>query len=177
MQGNYGNQGQGQFQQQQGGHNGPQLRNLFQWVPASNGTIPPNAVQGGREGDGKPLYIARAFYKGGLQPGKAAPHLDGAYIAYDGKEVQLKEYFVLCGPGKALRWVACHGSVNFAGANVQPVSECHEESGEPLFIAKASYDGGEQIGKAGPHLRNGMVFGYADKERSAKEYFVLAYEN
>ncbi|RKP39716.1 hypothetical protein BJ085DRAFT_13622, partial [Dimargaris cristalligena] len=124
----------------------------------------------------KPVYIARQFYKGGLHPGKAAPHLDGCYICYGGKEIQLKEYFVLCGPAKALRWVACNGGVNFTGANVQPVSECHEESGEPLFIAKTAYDGGEQLGKAGAHLKNGMAFPYSDKERTAKEYYVLAYE-
>ncbi|KAJ1655313.1 hypothetical protein IWQ61_004915 [Dispira simplex] len=153
------------------------LRTLFHWVPASNGSIPPNAVQGGRERDGKPLYIARQFYKGGLHPGKAAPHLDGCYIAYNGKEVQVKDYEVLCGPATALKWAACQGAINFAGTNVRPVVDCNEADGEPLYIAKTRYDGGEQIGKAGAHLRNGMVFGYADKERSAEEYYVLCYEH
>ncbi|KAJ1939190.1 hypothetical protein EC988_007383, partial [Linderina pennispora] len=47
----------------------------FQWVSCSNGHIPPNAVQGGIERDGKPLFVARAMYKGGLHPGKAGPHI------------------------------------------------------------------------------------------------------
>ncbi|KAJ1838175.1 hypothetical protein LPJ57_011209, partial [Coemansia sp. RSA 486] len=36
----------------------------LQWVNASNGQIPPQAVQGGVETDGTPLFVARAMYKG-----------------------------------------------------------------------------------------------------------------
>ncbi|KAJ1975232.1 hypothetical protein H4R35_003242 [Dimargaris xerosporica] len=174
----YGPQG-GQYgtHHQQQGHGGPspQARSQFQWVPATNGSIPPNAVQGGREKDGKPLYIARQWYKGGLHPGKAAPHLDGFYMCYDSKEIQLKEYFVLCGPAKALQWIEVNGRVEPNGALWTPVTECHEADGKPLYIAKTRYDGGEQLGKAGPHLDSYMCFPFGDKERDAKHYYVLAY--
>ena len=38
------------------------------------GAIP---VEGGREKNGEPLYIARAYYKDGIHPGKAGRHLEG----------------------------------------------------------------------------------------------------
>jgi len=55
-----------------------------------------NPVEGGRESNGSAIYIAQAPYHGGVHPGKASAALDGAYIPYDGKEKQIKEYRVLC---------------------------------------------------------------------------------
>lgn len=34
-------------------------------------------VEGGREDDGSPLYIAKALHKGAVHPGKASEKLDG----------------------------------------------------------------------------------------------------
>ncbi|KAF4598399.1 hypothetical protein EYR38_006801 [Pleurotus pulmonarius] len=53
-------------------------------------------VEGGRENDGTPLYVAKAPHKGAVHPGKASEKLDGAYIPYDGDEKCIKEYQVLC---------------------------------------------------------------------------------
>ncbi|KAJ9061668.1 hypothetical protein DSO57_1018356 [Entomophthora muscae] len=95
----------------------------FTWVKSSDGSIPPQAVQGGREIDGKPLYICRQWHKGGLHIGKTATHLNGCYIAYGGnlfsywcliwvgKEVFNKECYVLCGPATQLRWIECKGKM------------------------------------------------------------------
>ncbi|KAJ7251788.1 carbohydrate-binding module family 12 protein [Mycena haematopus] len=53
-------------------------------------------VEGGKEADGTPLYIAEAPHKGAVHPGKASAKLDGAYIPYDGGEKCVKSYRVLC---------------------------------------------------------------------------------
>jgi hypothetical protein len=53
-------------------------------------------VDGGKENDGTPLYIAKAEHKGAEHPGKASEKLDGAYIPYDGKEKKIDDYYVLC---------------------------------------------------------------------------------
>ncbi|KAK9760576.1 hypothetical protein K7432_015265 [Basidiobolus ranarum] len=144
------------------------------WVYASGGSIPPNAVQGGVETDGKPLFIARQFYQGGLHIGKAAPHLKGIAIGFGGKEISLKDYYVLCGDARQLRWVECHGTCN--PDNWKPIEAGHENDGKPLFVAKTRYDGGEHIGKVGTHLKGGMCFGYGGKEKTTKDaYYVLAY--
>ncbi|KZT29050.1 carbohydrate-binding module family 12 protein [Neolentinus lepideus HHB14362 ss-1] len=72
----------------------------LRWVDHSGklnvGTLSYRPVEGGRESDGTPIYIAQAPHKGGLHPGKATAVLDGAYITYDGTEKKVKEYRVLC---------------------------------------------------------------------------------
>jgi len=74
--------------------------NRLKWVSASGrlniADLGLRPVEGGREKDGTPLYIAHAPYKGATQPGKVSQKLDGAYITYGGKEKVIKEYQVLC---------------------------------------------------------------------------------
>jgi len=53
-------------------------------------------VEGGREADGTPLYIAEAPHNGAVHPSKASEKLDGAYIPWDGGEKNIKSYRVLC---------------------------------------------------------------------------------
>lgn len=40
------------------------------WVPGNNGSVPPEAFVGGEDSSGETIYIARAFFNGGLIPGK-----------------------------------------------------------------------------------------------------------
>jgi len=78
--------------------------NKLKWVPvkgslkvASLGATP---VEGGKENDETPLYIAQAPYGGNdpidVHPGKVSEALGGAFIPYDGTEENVKEYRVLC---------------------------------------------------------------------------------
>ncbi|KAF8348132.1 carbohydrate-binding module family 12 protein [Amanita rubescens] len=53
-------------------------------------------VEGGKENDGTPLFIARAYHKDAVHPGKANPNFDGAYIPWGGKEVLIHQYEILC---------------------------------------------------------------------------------
>ncbi|KAJ7675116.1 hypothetical protein B0H17DRAFT_1161714 [Mycena rosella] len=74
--------------------------NGLRWVDASGrldvSGLGFRPVEGGREADGTPLYIAEAPHKGAVHPGKASEKLDGAYIPYDGGETNVKSYRVLC---------------------------------------------------------------------------------
>ena len=67
------------------------------WKPASDGNIPDCATEAGYEADGRPVYIARANYQGGLIPGKIQSGFGGAHIAWGGKEIAITDYEVLCG--------------------------------------------------------------------------------
>ncbi|KAJ1894853.1 hypothetical protein LPJ66_004937 [Kickxella alabastrina] len=147
----------------------------LQWVSASNNHIPPNPVQGGIEKDGKPLFVARAMYKGGLHPGKVGQHLErgGCNIGWGHKEIAVTDYQVLCGDASKLRWVRQVGALNIQ--NFKPYPAGHEETGEPLYIAKTLYEGSQQLGKCAPHIKKGMAFPYGHKERDCSEYMVLAY--
>ncbi|KAI3596950.1 carbohydrate-binding module family 12 protein [Moniliophthora roreri] len=72
----------------------------LRWVGTSGKLNPDNLgarpIEGGREGDGNPLFVARGPHKGAVHPGKAGPHLDGCRIPYDGKEKTIDQYEVLC---------------------------------------------------------------------------------
>lgn len=70
-------------------------------------------VEGGREADGTPLFIAQAHHHGAIVPGKCSVRLDGAFVPYANTEKEekvrhaqvtytnfaetsLQEYRVLC---------------------------------------------------------------------------------
>jgi len=72
----------------------------IQWVRFSSqlsiqrlGATP---VEGGREADGKPLYVARVEYEHGWHTAKVGEHLPAAQLAFGGREVTITEYEVLC---------------------------------------------------------------------------------
>jgi Protein of unknown function (DUF3421)/Ricin-type beta-trefoil lectin domain-like len=65
-----------------------------QWVKATANSFPPNAIAGGYEANGAPLYIARAVIDGGYHPGKARKNGDG-FIPYGGVERIVKDFEVL----------------------------------------------------------------------------------
>ncbi|KAJ2487371.1 hypothetical protein IWW37_005267 [Coemansia sp. RSA 2050] len=164
--------------QQQGGRSGNNNSNRgLQWVSASDGFIPDRAVQGGVEKDGAPLFVARAMYKGGLHPGKAGRHIEngGCAIGFGHKEVNVKEYQVLCGDASQLRWVKQDGQLSIKG--FKPVEGGHEDSGELLYIAKTMTEGSQQLGKCAPHIKKGMSYPYGHKELTTENYMVLAYTN
>ncbi|KAH9946510.1 hypothetical protein B0H21DRAFT_743167 [Amylocystis lapponica] len=64
------------------------------WVPVEGKAIPKNAIVAGEDRRGL-LYIARAFYEGGLYIGQAGLHLNvGAVIPFNGREVEVGVYEV-----------------------------------------------------------------------------------
>lgn len=117
-----------------GGSGGP-----ANWVPVNGGVIPPNAVEGGI--DGETLYVGRASHEGALIPGKVVPSHGVCYIAWGGAEVPKSEYDVLC--DVAGLWVACSGA-DVPGQALQGGSS---EDGEPLFIGRANHEGTITVGK------------------------------
>lgn len=66
---------------------------LWRWVPASGGSVPPLAVVGGHEANGSPQYVCRAYYNGGMHPGKVVGA--NCNIGWGGAEVTLPTYEVL----------------------------------------------------------------------------------
>ncbi|KAL7279798.1 hypothetical protein ACG7TL_006205 [Trametes sanguinea] len=53
-------------------------------------------VEGGREADGTPLYIAQAHHHDAIVPGKCSAKLGGAFIPYGNTEKEKKDYRILC---------------------------------------------------------------------------------
>ncbi|KAJ3215819.1 hypothetical protein HDU67_010312 [Dinochytrium kinnereticum] len=66
-------------------------------VKGRRSPFPEAAIPAGYEEDGRPLYVGRATvhmgWRSSLVPGKAAPHLFGVNVAFDGKEVNVGNAF------------------------------------------------------------------------------------
>ena len=65
------------------------------WVPAVHGAVPEGSIAHGRERDGRPQYICRAVYDGGLHLGKISPGSAGCLVAAHGTAVVRGSYYVL----------------------------------------------------------------------------------
>jgi hypothetical protein len=75
------------------------------WVYVEGHEIPSNAIIGGVDRKG-PWYIARTFYEGSMELGKASQHLRlGACISFHGKEREVDAYEVLVEANIPTRWV------------------------------------------------------------------------
>uniref|UniRef100_A0A2S2Q4X7 C3 and PZP-like alpha-2-macroglobulin domain-containing protein 8 n=1 Tax=Sipha flava TaxID=143950 RepID=A0A2S2Q4X7_9HEMI len=112
-----------------------------QWVHASNGQIPPNALPGGFDATNEQLYVARAEHNGALIPGKLVPSHGVVYVAWGGVENPKENYEVLCNCSGT--WVKANQGEIPVGA----LSSGHTEDGEPLFIGRGQHDGSVTVGK------------------------------
>lgn len=68
----------------------------FCWIAASHGEVPNNAVICGQAINGAALYAGRCHYKGTLTPGKINTVEKCLKIPFNGYEIEIAEYEVLC---------------------------------------------------------------------------------
>ncbi|XP_058125211.1 natterin-4-like [Anopheles coustani] len=68
----------------------------FVWEFSSNGSVPETAVKIGQTAEGEPLFMGRAIYNGSQTPGKVHSSHGCCYLPFDGAEVSVNEYEVLC---------------------------------------------------------------------------------
>ncbi|MBD1881581.1 MULTISPECIES: DUF3421 domain-containing protein [unclassified Coleofasciculus] len=110
------------------------------WVGASNGDIPPNAVIGGSE-SGRRLYICRAEYNGGVHPGKVVGN--NCNFGWGGEEILAPFYEVLTAPRNVrIVWIEASNGRVPAGAIAGGI-----EADRDLFICRASHNKGVHPGK------------------------------
>lgn len=144
------------------------------WVLTEGKNIPQGSIVGGTEHDAE-LWVARAYYDGGIHPGKAFRNSRrGAVISYGGKEVEVDKYEVLIGNQQAVRWVQQHGRLNVNSLGGQPVEGGRDKDGSILYIAQAPYKGGVHPGKISEKL-SGACIAYGDDEKLVDTYNVLVY--
>ena len=61
----------------------------------SGQSLPHDAVHAGRDKDGAPLYVARAFHEGDLLPAKVSPTHRCAYVPWGGGEHRKDNFQVI----------------------------------------------------------------------------------
>ncbi|KAJ3079612.1 hypothetical protein HK102_003665 [Quaeritorhiza haematococci] len=165
--GNWETEAQQRLQQ----YNSAAVKPKVAWVLTTGNEVPANAIPGGAEKDGEPLYIARAFIEHGVHIGKIGRHMTNANIPYGGKEVSVSTYEVLVGDQNAVRWVDRSGALVTDGLNL--VEGGREPNGSPLYIAQAAYKGGVHPGKAGAAFKKGAMIPYGGDEEHVLNYRVL----
>jgi hypothetical protein len=74
------------------------LLSTFGMTFVSGASFPPNAMVGGWEYDGTPLYFCRAPYQGGLHPGKMHSDWGSCDIAWGGQEIWVTDGFEVLTP-------------------------------------------------------------------------------
>lgn len=119
------------------------------WVNTSaHAPLPDGAIVAGNDVDGSPIYVGRGFYNGDQLPAKVLPSQNVAYVSWNGQEVPLYTYEILCNGN--VQWVPSgSGSVHH---NAVPGGVT--ASGETLYIGRAWHAGSLTPGKIHPSHGN-----------------------
>lgn len=139
------------------------------WVKIHSGNeIPPDAVVGGKDGDGNPLYVSHANYGGNWHPGKTRRDWNSTSIEYGNKEVNVGDYEILVG-NDGLSWV------NVSDGNMPhfAVQTGHENENN-LYTCRCQYQGTTQVGKTWQGI-NACRIGYGGNGIPVPVYEVLVY--
>jgi hypothetical protein len=115
-----------------------------------------------------PLFIIRAKYKDGVHPGKWVLG-NTAWIPWGGAEHICTDFDIYTGP---LKW----GAVSGKKFPPNMVEAGREDNGAPLYVARAKFEKGLFVGKAGRHLSKGCCIGYMGKEYELDTFEVLVWE-
>lgn len=149
-------------------------------IPASSAfaqsiPIPANAIFGGYDFDGTPMYVCSGIWNNAVYGGKRRSDGNSCDMSYGGSEVFSSNFVVLTNPNQTN---ANHISKFYweASSNQQPIPAdavpTGFENGYSLYSCRASYNGGTAIGK----LTNLKLcyFGYSYIEAFTSSYDVLA---
>ncbi|RKN32343.1 DM9 repeat-containing protein [Micromonospora musae] len=120
------------------------------WGIASGGAVPADALPVGREGDGEPLYVARAAVAPGtLHIGKVRPAFGAANIGYGNHEHKIHSYEVLLHPSSS----PPSETPRRTGIQMEPT---YADFGtEPPRIGNVTITGLDRSSAAGDHLAIG----------------------
>ncbi|KZV69357.1 carbohydrate-binding module family 12 protein [Peniophora sp. CONT] len=145
------------------------------WVLTEKHDIPDGALPAGRDGEGNPIYVARAFHEGGVHVGHVSRNTkQGAVISFGGDDFEVTTYEILLGDERAVHWEHLRG--RFVPQNLynSPVDGGHEANGTPIAVARAEKDGWIIPGKASANVE-GANIAHHGKEKRVEDYEVLCY--
>jgi hypothetical protein len=110
----------------------------------SGGSVPFDAVRGGTDIGGQPLYMCVANYLGQQFPGKVRQQFGACYIAYGGKEVAVNPYAVLVpqwGSYGQLEFPPPYGFTTGLETNGVQLFTCRGYLGGGIHPGAIAYDG------------------------------------
>lgn len=115
-----------------------------EWHYAHDGQVPYNAVEGGNDVNGEPIYVGRAHESGDVIPGKIVPSHGCCYVPYGGREISHDSYEYLVRPEYGhIEWRRAYDGLIPDGG----LPAGHTSEGEPLFVGRAYHEGSWVVGK------------------------------
>jgi hypothetical protein len=141
----------------------------LRWVKIHAGNeIPPDAVVGGKDGDGSKLFVAHANYAGNWHPGKTRKDWNTTSIEYGGQEVNVQDYEVLAG-NEGLSWTR----ISQGNIPENAVITGHENQNN-LFTCRCEFNGTTQVGKTWQGV-NACRIGYGGAGNVVPNFEVLVH--
>ncbi|XP_059610669.1 natterin-3 isoform X2 [Phlebotomus argentipes] len=138
----------------------------WQFIAAGASFPVETAVRAGRDADGSPIFVGRAFHEGDMIPAKVIPDKSIAYVAYGGEEHPKEEYEVLR-TGDFVWEFAMNGEVPEGAVEVGQTVD-----GEKLYMGRCIYNGTQTPGKL--QASHGCLYiPFDGEEVSVTEYEVL----
>lgn len=123
-------------------------------------------MRAGRDADGSPIYVGRAFHAGDMLPAKVIPNLGVAFVSHSGQELTLVEYEILR-TGEFVWEFALNGEIP-QGA----VEAGRTLDGEKLYFGRAIHEGTQTPGKV--QASHGCLYiPFNGEEVALTEYEVL----
>lgn len=148
-------------------YGGAQGQGQHSWVPCSSfSQIPPQAVHGGNDSDGTPIFVGRSNYNGDWLVAKVIPSKQCAYVCWGGQEIYVTTYEILCGIDYVWQ-PAQSGSVP-----PNAVTTGTTGSGEPLYVGRGHWRGSLTPGKI-QTSHNCLYIPYSGHEVRIDNYEVL----
>ncbi|CAL8071725.1 unnamed protein product [Calicophoron daubneyi] len=145
---------------------GPPTQQQFRWIHCNaESRPPPDAVEG--EGG---VYVIRHEYKGDMNPGKWPVSLKKGYISSGGKEIELKDFEVLCIPNRSYQWLDGEKGKIPPGAVVGGKTS----KGETLYVARGRVNNEPCLGKVHPSHQC-AYYPWGHKEHKREKYSVLCF--
>ena len=111
--------------------------------------MPQDAIQGGHEIDGSPIYIGKTTYKFEEMPIKVVPMKREAFVGHYGREYVVHSYQLLCGSN--VEWGKIPSTLKIP-PNAIPGGKTYH--GETLYIGRAKCGNGRSlaVGKVSLYL-------------------------
>ncbi|XP_055387528.1 uncharacterized protein LOC129616083 [Condylostylus longicornis] len=143
----------------------------YGWIPANDGNVPPNTVEGGKTIDDETLYIGRGEFRGSVTPGKIHPSHGCLYIPYGGQEIKLQNYEALSFKlySTAHNWVS---SSKFEGVPPEAVLAGHDSDGDAIYAGRAHHENDLLPAKIVPNKHKAYV-AYGGEEHEKSYYEIL----
>ncbi|ETN68031.1 hypothetical protein AND_000137 [Anopheles darlingi] len=133
---------------------------------SAHAPLPLGAILAGKDSDGSPIFIGRAYHAGDLLPAKVIPSKHAAYVSHAGDQTSIQTYEVLCNGD--MSWVPCEAGY----VPPKAVVGGRTDYGELLYIGRARYRNTLTPGKIHPSLKT-LYIAYGGNEISIDSYEAL----